>query len=169
MNQQELLLYISKYFSRFKEQVKILNSNSEFSINIHAENVLINILNVIYNCEFENVNYSENKNYDSIDLRDNSNKMSIQVTATSGISKIKNTLTKYIGNNHYEQYDGIKVLILTGRQKRYSQESLDAIIQDRITFKENTDVIDFTTLYIELNKQNDLSKILAVKELSMVR
>lgn len=165
MNQQELLLLISKYFSRFKEQVKILNSNSEFSINIHAENVLINILNVIYGCDFENVNYSENKNYDSIDLRDKSNKMSVQVTATSGITKIKNTLEKYIENKHHEVYDEIKVLVLTGRQKKYSQDSLDAIIQDDITFKENTDIIDFSTLYVELNKQNDLSKILAVKEL----
>jgi len=165
MNQQELLLLISKYFSRFKEQVQILNSNSEFSINIHAENVLIEILNVVYDCDFENVNYSENKNYDSIDLRDKSNKMSIQVTATSGITKIKNTLEKYIENKHYEVYDEIKVLVLTGRQRKYSQDSLNAIIQDYITFKENTDVIDFTTLYVELNKQNDLSKILAVKEL----
>lgn len=165
MNQQELLLLISKYFSRFKEQIQILNSNSEFSINIHAENVLINILNVIYDCEFENVNYSENKNYDSIDLRDKSNKMSIQVTATSGITKIKNTLEKYIENKHHEVYDELKVLILTGRQKKYSQDSLDTIIQNHIPFKENTDVIDFSTLYVELNKQNDLSKILAVKEL----
>lgn len=44
--QFELLHNISKYLSRFSEQVKILNSNSEFSINIHAENALIFIFNI---------------------------------------------------------------------------------------------------------------------------
>lgn len=41
MNQQKLLFRISQLLSRFTEQVKILNSNGEFSINIHAENILI--------------------------------------------------------------------------------------------------------------------------------
>lgn len=165
MNQQELLLLISKYFSRFNEQVKILNGNSEFSINIHAENILIKILNIIYDCDFENVNYSENKNYDSIDLRDKSNKMSVQVTATSNISKVKDTLTKYVSNKHYETYNELKMLILTGRQKNYSQDSIDATTNGKVNFKENIDIIDFTNLYVELNRQNELTKILAVKEL----
>ena len=41
MNRQETLFRISQLLSRFTEQVKILNSNGEFSINIHAENILI--------------------------------------------------------------------------------------------------------------------------------
>jgi hypothetical protein len=165
MNQQELLLQISKYFSRFNEQVKILNANSEFSINIHAENVLIKILNIIYDCDFENANYSESKNYDSIDLRDRKGRLSIQVTATSNINKIKETLEKYIKNNRFNEYKDLKVLILTGRQKKYNQGSLNTVIKGKIVFNESTNVIDLTSLYVELNKQNDLSKILAIKEL----
>lgn len=53
MNQQEILFRISQLLSRFTEQVKILNSNGEFSINIHAENILINILNIIYDCKLK--------------------------------------------------------------------------------------------------------------------
>ena len=87
MKQLELLHLISKYLSRFTEQVKILNKNGEFSINIHAENVLIKALNIIYNSDFENMNYVEGKNYNTIDLRDKSNQMSIQITATSSIKK----------------------------------------------------------------------------------
>ena len=70
MEQQKLLFRISQLLSRFSEQVRILNSNAEFSINIHAENILIDVLNVIFDCELENVNYEENKTYPSIDLRD---------------------------------------------------------------------------------------------------
>ena len=59
MNRQETLFRISQLLARFTEQVKILNSNGEFSINIHAENILINILNTIYACNLKNVNYEE--------------------------------------------------------------------------------------------------------------
>ena len=45
MNQEYKLYRISQLLSRFREQAKILNSNGEFSINIHAENILINLLN----------------------------------------------------------------------------------------------------------------------------
>ena len=65
MNQQKLLFRISQLLSRFTEQVKILNSNGEFSINIHAENILINILNIIYDCNLKNINYEEGKTYQS--------------------------------------------------------------------------------------------------------
>jgi len=69
MNQEYKLYRIAQLLSRFREQVKILNSNGEFSINIHSENILIHILNVIYNCNLKNVNYEERKTYPSIDLK----------------------------------------------------------------------------------------------------
>jgi predicted metal-dependent hydrolase len=100
MNQQDNLSLISKYLSRFKEQVKILNKNGEFSINIHAENILIKILNILFDASFENVNYIDGKNYDSIDLQDKSKKIGIQITATSTISKVKDTLKTYIKNKN---------------------------------------------------------------------
>jgi len=165
MRQQEVLQAIAKYFSRFKEQVNILNANGEFAINIHAENVLIKILNIVFECNLENVNYVEGKNYDSIDLRDTNKGLSIQVTSTSNIKKIKDTLKGYTENEHYNVYSILKVLVLTGRQERYSQDSLDKIIEGKYSFKGSVDIIDFTTLYVLLNKQNDLSKMLAVKEL----
>lgn len=165
MKQQELLLLISKYFSRFCEQVKILNANGEFSINIHAENVLIRILNVIYNSDFENVNYSEGKNYDSIDLRDKSSKISIQVTATSAIKKVKDTLITYLQNGHQNNYKNLYILILTGRQEKYSQDAINKVTGSEFFFDQGIGIIDFSTLYLKLNEQNDLTKILAVKEL----
>lgn len=165
MNQHQLLLSISKYFARFSEQIKILNANGEFSINIHAENVLIKILNIIYNCDFENVNYVEGKNYDSIDLRDKNGILAIQITATSNITKVKHTLSQFIKNKHSDNYKRLIVLILTGRQERYSQEPLDKILQKQIVFDQGKDIIDFSTLYVLLNSLNDLGKILAVKEL----
>lgn len=143
----------------------ILNSNSEFSINIHAENVLIKILDIIYECEFNNLNYEEGKNYNSIDLGDKDFKMSIQVTATKDIEKIKETISKYISKKHYQKYAELKVLTLTTRQKSYSSIVINRIINGRFLFNQSTDIIDFATLYVKLNKINDLSKCLAVLEI----
>lgn len=164
MKQHQSLLSISRYLSRFSEQVKILNGNGEFSINAHAENVLIEILNIIYDCSFENVNYVEGKNYDSIDLRDRKGALAIQVTATSNIEKIKYTLKKYTDNEHYKNYKRLIVLILTGRQQKYSQESIDKITGKKIEFKQGKDIIDLTTLYVLLNSLS-LEKIISVETL----
>ncbi|TAE31809.1 MAG: hypothetical protein EAZ91_06770 [Cytophagales bacterium] len=165
MKQQELLQAVTKYFARFKEQVNILNNNSEFSINIHAENILIKILNIIFDCDFENTNYVEGKNYNSIDLRDKTGKLAVQVTATSNIGKVKKTLLKYTENGHYNNYEELKILVLSGRQKAYSQEAIDKVTEPYFHFDGGKNIIDFATLYVLLNEKNDLTKILAIKEL----
>lgn len=169
MNLYEVHLEISKYLSRFKEQIKILNSNFEFSINIHAETFMIKVLDIIYDCRFQNLNYDEFRNYNSIDLGDIDYKLSIQVTATKKITKIKETLEKYIENNHYKKYERLKILVLTGRQENYSNKVIDGIVNGKFDFDINRDVIDLTTIYIKINEINELQKSLAVLELLKIQ
>jgi len=119
MNQEYKLYRVSQLLSRFSEQVKILNSNSEFGINIHAENLLIKLLNVIFECDLKNVNYEEGKNYPSIDLRDPKNRIAIQVTSTSSLDKIKSSLEKFVQNRLYEDFDKIIFFIITEKQSTY--------------------------------------------------
>ena len=82
MNQKESLDNIKKYLSRFQAQIQIANSNSEYDINIHSENVLIPILNLLFECSLKNVNYSDGKNVESIDLLDDRKKIDFQITST---------------------------------------------------------------------------------------
>ncbi|MBQ8204417.1 MAG: SMEK domain-containing protein [Alistipes sp.] len=164
MNRQETLFRISQLLSRFTEQVKILNSNGEFSINIHAENILINILNIIYDCNLKNVNYEENKIYPSIDLRDYDKRIAIQVTSTSSLDKIKHTLSGFISNELYKNFDTLYVYIITEKQKKYKQSSIDEIIGDKIKFTTGC-IIDKTDLYKILNAQNDDQNIINVCKL----
>lgn len=164
MNQQKLLFRISQLLSRFTEQVKILNSNGEFSINIHTENILINILNIIYDCNLKNINYEEGKTYPSIDLRDYDKRLAIQVTSTSNLDKIKNTLSGFISNNLYKKFDTLYVYIITEKQKKYKQNSIDEIIENKIRFTTEC-IIDKTDLYKILNAQNDIQKITNVCKL----
>ena len=158
MNQEHRLYRISQLLSRFREQIKILNSNGEFSINTHAENILIKVLNEIYDCNLENVNYAENKIYPSIDLRDISNKTAIQVTSTGNLKKVKHTLTKFIEKGIYKDFDRLFIFIITEKQSKYDQSIIDETTNGKFKFKTEA-IIDRTNIYIELNKQNDLSKI----------
>ncbi len=164
MNQEYKLYRISQLLSRFREQVKILNSNGEFSINIHAENILTNVLNKIYECNLENVNYVEGKTYPSIDLRDRTKRIAFQVTSTANIEKVKHTLAKFIENDLYKEFDSVYVFIVTEKQKKYDQIKIDKVLDGKITF-DVKNIIDRTDLYIQLNKQNNLEKINSVCEL----
>lgn len=165
MQQFEALIVISKYLSRFGEQVHILNNNSEFSINIQAENVLIKILNTLFSCELENVNHSQNANYNTIDLRDVNGKLAIQVTATSNISKIKKTLASYREYKHYLNNSKLIIFVLGRRQKSYNILSLDKATGSEFNFNQSCDIVDLAFIHKKLNELNDLSKILTVKSL----
>lgn len=164
MRQQELLYRISQLLSRFTEQVRILNSNGEFSINIHAENILIKVFNVIFDCNLKNVNYEENKIYPSIDLRDRSKRIAIQVTSIGNIEKIKHTLSGFVENGLYKDFDILYIYIITEKQKTYKQSSIDDIIGKKFVFSSDF-IIDKTDLYIKLNAINDIQIIESVYQL----
>ncbi len=164
MEQQKILFRISQLLSRFTEQVKILNSNAEFSINIHAENILIDVLNVIFDCELKNVNYKVNKIYPSIDLRDNNKRIAIQVTSSSNLNKIKHTLSEFIANELYKDFDTLYIYIITEKQTSYKQESIDDIIKNQFVFPIEH-IIDKKDLYLKLNAMNDIHKIKKVCQL----
>jgi energy-coupling factor transporter ATP-binding protein EcfA2 len=164
MNQEKKLFRISQLLSRFRDQVTILNSNGEFSINIHAENILIKILNLLYNCELVNVNYHENKNYPSIDLRDEKNKKAFQITATSSFEKVKHTLKKYKEMEMYKNFSELYIFIITDKNKSYDQDKINEITEERFVF-ENKNVIDRGSIYKRLNEINDLDIISKILEL----
>lgn len=164
MNQEIKLYRISQLFSRFKEQVRMLNSNGEFSINTHAENILIDVLNKVYDCNLKNVNYEEGKTYPSIDLRDTTNRIAVQVTSTANLEKVKHTLTTFIENNLYKSYDKLYIFIITQKQTSYDQEKIDKILNGLFLFN-TTDIIDRADIYKELNSQNNFEKINAICDL----
>lgn len=164
MNQEKYLYRISQLLSRFREQVNILTSNSEFSINIHAENILIKILNLLYECDLENVNYVEGKTYPSIDLRDKSNKVAFQITSTANLEKIKHTIEKFIENDLYKTFPKLYVFIITDKQKTYDQDKIDIETKGLFKFSKNQ-ILDRSDLYKLLNEKNDLDLIKQIHQL----
>ncbi len=76
MNRQIIINDINIFLARFQYEVKFSNASSFFDINLHAENILIPILNLTYNFELKNINDETdgNKNFPAIDLIDKKKK-----------------------------------------------------------------------------------------------
>ncbi len=157
MNQEIKLYRIAMLLSRFTEHVNILNSNMEFSINIHAENALISILNIVYDCNLVNVNYEEGKTYPSIDLRDDEKRVAFQITATGSMSKIKHTVTEYVKHRLHKKYDKLYIFIINRKNNNYNQTVMNSITKEFLLTKDN--ILDRNDLYLAINKTNDFTKI----------
>ena len=136
----------------------------EYSINIHAENILIPILNIIFNCDLSNMNYEESKTYASIDLKDSKKKIGIQITSTATLVKVKKTLALYKKHKFYKDLDELYIFIITQKQSSYSQQKIDELLDGHYSF-DVKNIIDKTDIYTLLNSINDIAKINRVLEI----
>ena len=104
---------ILRAFSLLENEIR-LNSNLNLQdINIHLENILRDILNIIYSDrQFTNLNTKEG-NFTSIDLGDNINDIAFQVTSTTTSKKVKETISKY-----KDEYNYNKIIMLYGVIKK---------------------------------------------------
>lgn len=91
--------------------VRHRNSLNLYDIDIHAESLFCELLNLVFGYKLENLNHFQ-KNYDSIDLGDKENRISVQVTAQNTRAKVQNTLDKFIEKGHEKEYDRLIVLII---------------------------------------------------------
>lgn len=162
MLQKELLDSIKKYLARFQAQVSISNSNGEYDINIHAENVIIPILNKIYDLNLVNVNYSGEKNAIAIDLLDEKKKIAFQVTSTKEIDKIKSTISKLLQSKYKNNITEIYIYILTEKQESYSQLVINRICKNKIVFNVKKHIVDASDIYRKINELNNLKLTEAV-------
>lgn len=164
MNKKTLIERISELLARFRVEIENLNSLNLYDINIHSENVLIPILNRVYGINLENANF-EKKNYSAIDLIDKENRIAIQVTSTASSDKIKHTLEQYVKYKKQEEFDTLLIYIITAKQKKYSTESFDKIINDEFYFNSSEQICDFENLLKEVNSWISIPKIQEICDL----
>ena len=103
-------------------------------MNTHAENILIKILNEIFNSNLKNVNYEENKNYPSIDLRDSEKRIAIQVTSNAKLEKVKHTLSEFVSNNLHKEFDQLYIYVITKKQKSITRRLLIVQLKESLNF-----------------------------------
>ena len=142
----------------FVTYVKCENSMGHYDINKISETILVPLLSEVFDLgDLDDLNALKHKNYPSIDLGDKTTRVAFQITADSSLEKIKDTLRKFIKHELFNDYDRLVFYILTERQSRYSDASLNSITSGRINFNPNTDVIDYRNL-LELISRFQIDK-----------
>jgi hypothetical protein len=163
MNREIFLSKIKQSFARFKYEVEISNGASQYDINIHSENVLIPLLNALFEANFRNANY-ESKNADSVDLIDLENRVAVQVTSTSKAAKIEHTISQFVKYKRYEQFDHLYIYIISEKQNSYKRDYLD-LVDNKFTFNLTECVFDHTDIYTKIQGLTNLSRIAQIEKL----
>ncbi|WP_265509728.1 SMEK domain-containing protein [Mycoplasma mycoides] len=85
--------------TRLQDEIKAFNNAKLFNTNKISENILKDILNIIYGWSLINANTMKS-NISGFDLIDTKNKILIQVSTTFTKTKLENSLNKEIYNNY---------------------------------------------------------------------
>ncbi len=125
-------------FAVLESKIKYNSHLNLHDINIHLENVLRDILNIIYSDrKFINLN-AEVGNFTAIDLGDDINDIAFQVTSTVSRKKVIDTIEKY-----KDEFNFKKVFMLYATNKKPNRrENFDTEIDGKFEFEE----WDFNTL-----------------------
>jgi hypothetical protein len=140
-------------FTLLENKIKCYSHLNLQDINIHLENILRDILNIIYSDrKFINLN-TEEGNFASIDLGDNMNDIAFQVTSTTTAKKVTETISKY-----KDEYNFKKVIMLYATIKKPNRKkNFDNEIDGRFQFEE----WDFNMLIEKINdcESDEIKKI----------
>ena len=111
MTRKELLSQIVKFLGRFSSEVEIHNNSSEYDINIISEDLLVPLLNLIFDFNLINANRIS-KNFPAIDLIDTENRVAFQITSTDSTTKLNSTLEKFKKHELEKNIDLLYILSL---------------------------------------------------------
>ena len=151
MNLEQSLKRINELMSFFVTQIKCGTAMGKTDLNKVAENILIPIIAEVYGYRnLENLNFTKGINYPSVDLGDETARVAFQITATRGIEKVQDTLTKFVEHKLYEKYDRIIIHIITEKQEKYSDKEINRIIQGKFSFDVKKDILDYRDILGEV-------------------
>ncbi|MCX5814268.1 MAG: SMEK domain-containing protein [Proteobacteria bacterium] len=153
MTRQELLQRSSTLLGRFAHEVKVANAMGLFDINTIAEDFLIPVFKIAFDCpDLCNQNRIQ-MNFPAVDLGCKTSRTSIQITSDSSSSKVCETLEKFESHNLGNDFDRLYVYVITERQKSYTSQKLtEAANSLSIEFDPSIDILDVQDLAKKLNE-----------------
>lgn len=153
MTRQELLQRSSTLLGRFAYEVKVANAMGLFDINTVAEDFLIPIFAIVFNCpDLCNQNRIQ-MNFPAVDLGCKTSRTSIQITSDSSSSKVLETLEKFESHNLGNDFDHLYVYVITERQDSYTSQKLkEAANKLSVKFDTSSNILDFRDLAKKLSE-----------------
>lgn len=153
MRKQELLTKSSELLTRFAFDVRVKNSMGLFDINTIAEDLLIPVFSIVFNCpELQNQNKIR-MNFPAIDLGCSKSRVSLQITSDGSSGKALKTVEKFEEHGLGSEFDRLLIYVLTEKQTSYSSKKLAKAATDcSIDFCPERDILDYQTLSHLLSK-----------------
>ncbi|WP_287373987.1 SMEK domain-containing protein [Prosthecochloris sp.] len=153
MTRQELLQRSNTFLGRFAYEVKVQNSMGLFDINTLAEDFLIPIFAIAFNCPGLRNQNRIRMNFPAVDLGCETSRISIQITSDSSSSKVRETLEKFESHSLSSDFDSLYVYVITERQSSYSSQKLtEAVNKLPIKFDASTNILDYRDLAKKLGE-----------------
>lgn len=153
MKRQELLQRSSELLGRFAHEVKLANAMGLFDINTIAEDLLVPIFKIAFNCPDL---FNQNRihmNFPAVDLGCKTSRTTIQITSNSSSGKVLETLKKFESHGLGGDFDRLYVYVLTEKQKSYTSPKLtEAATSLSIQFDPSSDILDFKDLAKRLSE-----------------
>nr|WP_321482064.1 SMEK domain-containing protein [uncultured Cohaesibacter sp.] len=165
MKREDLLTKSSGLLARFAFDVRVKNSMGLFDINTIAEDLLIPVFSVVFDCpELKNQNKIQ-LNFPAIDLGCSKSRTSLQITSDASSSKALKTINKFEEYDLGSDFDRLLIYVLTERQKSYSSKKLvEAASGCSVDFDPERDIIDYQRLSQLLSELPD-AKVEAVADI----
>ncbi|MDQ1886664.1 SMEK domain-containing protein [Aeromonas salmonicida] len=147
MTRQELLHRSSTLLGRFAHEVQVANAMGLFDINTVAEDFLIPIFAVAFNCPNLCNQNRIRMNFPAVDLGCETSKVSIQITSDSSTNKMCETLEKFESHGLGGKFDSLYIYVITEKKKSYSSQKLTMAVRNiSINFTPSDDILDFEDL-----------------------
>lgn len=147
MNRKKYIENIIYSLSVLQTELSMHTAVGLYDGNIIAEDFFCGFLNLIYGCEFSNLNI-EQRNTAAIDLGDAHSRIAIQVTITGSREKIQGTVDKFIAHELYKKYDSLKMLFLGDVPKVKKPINTRGFF----VFDKKTDILSIKSLVRDIRK-----------------
>lgn len=162
MSRERRTKKIARMLSQWVSNIEGLQALGMLDQNRVAEDHLVPLLRAVYGWRsLKNLN-EEQENFPGLDLGDKVARVGVQVSSTRTSDKVKKTLRTVLRHNLDQYFDRVIIYLLTYRQETYSDSAFDEIVDGRLSFDSDTDIIDFRNVLGEL-KRADSTLLLQVE------
>lgn len=155
---KDIISHINCMLGCLENYIAIENSQGFTDINVACENLILGMMNIVYDYNLENYN---SKNYianaKGIDLIDDKRKICVQVSSNHKITKLKDTIENIKGIEYLNDYHLLFfALVNKANNLRSYKPANDESL--KIKFNANKDIIDFHSFSSDIERMSEHKK-----------
>lgn len=152
---KDIISHINCMLGCLENYIAIDNGQGCTDINVACENLILGMMNVIYDYNLENYNSKSHiANAKGIDLIDGKRKICVQVTSNHKISKLKDTIENV---NKIESLSGyhLKFFVLAHKANNLRDYKIENKESLRFKFDAQQDIIDFHSFSSDIKRLSE--------------